>query len=546
MATSLLFQTIDQLSREKGIDLEIVVGAVEDAILVAARKYYQTDDDLLSQFNRDTGVVEVFAVKKVLETVTDPTKEISLEDARKHQPEINVEEELRIPLPTDVLGRIAAQTAKQVIFQKVREAERESVHAEYSQRSGELVNCMVKRTEGPDLIVDLGRTEGRLPRREQSRLESYQIGDRIRVIIVEVDRAARGPQVIVSRADPILVQRLFEMEVPEIYDGTVIVKMIAREAGERTKIAVLSRQNDVDCVGACVGMKGSRVQSIIRELQGEKIDIIQYDEDPLKFAGNAISPARVNHVSVADVEERRLEIVVEDTQLSLAIGRKGQNVRLAAKLLGWHVDIKSEEEKRREVEIQMAALTRSGTSVNALESIGKKTLKKLIDHDIDTVEGLAQTTPAELMKIPGVGDKTVEKIRQVVADFFEQVQEETAPEPETETAEVEAGSESADETAESPTPEGEAEPTVAAAETETELESAPLEEPEKAGETEMEVETAEPAPETDEIAEAPDVEEPPESAESEKVTAATPAEDSVEEAETESAPGGEEEAEKEN
>ena len=546
MATSLLFQTIDQLSREKGIDLEIVVGAVEDAILVAARKYYQTDDDLLSQFNRDTGVVEVFAVKKVLETVTDPTKEISLEDARKHQPEINVEEELRIPLPTDVLGRIAAQTAKQVIFQKVREAERESVHAEYSQRSGELVNCMVKRTEGPDLIVDLGRTEGRLPRREQSRLESYQIGDRIRVIIVEVDRAARGPQVIVSRADPILVQRLFEMEVPEIYDGTVIVKMIAREAGERTKIAVLSRQNDVDCVGACVGMKGSRVQSIIRELQGEKIDIIQYDEDPLKFAGNAISPAKVNHVSVADVDERRLEIVVEDTQLSLAIGRKGQNVRLAAKLLGWHVDIKSEEEKRREVEIQMAALTRSGTSVNALESIGKKTLKKLIDHDIDTVEGLAQTTPAELMKIPGVGDKTVEKIRQVVADFFEQVQEETAPEPETETAEVEAGSESADETAESPTPEGEAEPTVAAAETETELESAPLEEPEKTGETEMEVETAEPAPETDEIAEAPDVEEPPESAESEKVTAATPAEDSVEEAETESAPRGEEEAEKDN
>ena len=546
MATSLLFQTIDQLSREKGIDLEIVVGAVEDAILVAARKYYQTDDDLLSQFNRDTGVVEVFAVKKVLETVTDPTKEISLEDARKHQPEINVEEELRIPLPTDVLGRIAAQTAKQVIFQKVREAERESVHAEYSQRSGELVNCMVKRTEEPDLIVDLGRTEGRLPRREQSRLESYQIGDRIRVIIVEVDRAARGPQVIVSRADPILVQRLFEMEVPEIYDGTVIVKMIAREAGERTKIAVLSRQNDVDCVGACVGMKGSRVQSIIRELQGEKIDIIQYDEDPLKFAGNAISPAKVNHVSVADVDEQRLEIVVEDTQLSLAIGRKGQNVRLAAKLLGWHVDIKSEEEKRREVEIQMAALTRSGTSVNALESIGKKTLKKLIDHDIDTVEGLAQTTPAELIKIPGIGDKTVEKIRQAVADFFEQVQEETAPEPETETAEVEAGSESADETAESPTPEGEAEPTVAAAETETELESAPLEEPEKAGETEMEVETAEPAPETDEIAEAPDVEEPPESAESEKVTAATPAEDSVEEAETESAPGGEEEAEKEN
>lgn len=546
MATSILFQTIDQLSREKGIDLEIVVGAVEDAILVAARKYYKTDDDLVSQFNRETGVVEVFAVKKVLETVTDPTKEISLEDARIHQPGINVEEELRIPLPTDVLGRIAAQTAKQVIFQKVREAERESVHAEYSQRSGELVNCMVKRTEGPDLIVDLGRTEGRLPRREQSRLESYQIGDRIRVIIVEVDRAARGPQVIVSRADPILVQRLFEMEVPEIYDGTVIVKMIAREAGERTKIAVLSRQSDVDCVGACVGMKGSRVQSIIRELQGEKIDIIQYDEDPLKFAGNAISPAKVNHVSVADVEERRLEIVVEDTQLSLAIGRKGQNVRLAAKLLGWHVDIKSEEEKRREVEIQMAALTRSGTSVNVLESIGQKTLKKLIDHDIDTVEGLAQTTPAELTKVPGIGEKTVEKIRQAVADFFEQVPEETAAEPESGAAEVEAGSESADGTAENPTPEGETDTTAEAAETETELEAAQVEEPEKAGETEIEVEAAEPALETEEAAEVPDVEESAESADSEKVTAATSTEDSVEDTEPDSASVVDEEGKKED
>ena len=538
MGTSLLFQSIDQLSREKGIDPDIVVGAVEDAMLVAARKYYKTDDDLLSQFNRETGVVEVFAVKKVMETVSDATKEISLEDAKKYEPEIKVEEVIRIPLPTDVLGRIAAQTAKQVIFQKVREAERESVHAEYSQRSGELVNCMVKRIEGPDIIVDLGRTEGRLPRREQSRLESYQIGDRIRVVIAEVDRAARGPQVIVSRADPILVQRLFEMEVPEIYDGTVVVKMIAREVGERTKIAVLSRQNDVDCVGACVGMKGSRVQSIIRELQGEKIDIIQYDEDPIKFAGNAISPAKVNHVSVANVEERRLEIVVEDTQLSLAIGRKGQNVRLAAKLLGWHVDIKSEEEKRREVEIQMAAMTRSGTSVSALESVGQKILKKLMDQDIDTIEVLAQTTPAELTKIPGIGEKTVEKIRQAVADFFEQEPEETAEEPEPEAGEVEAGSEAADEAPESPTPDGEVETAEPVLETEekvdaveqAETESAPADEGEaarivdlpEAAEAETEVETAEPVLETEE-----------------KV-------DAVEQAETESAPADEGDAEKQS
>ena len=491
MATSLLFQSIDQLGREKGIDPEVIIGAVEDAILVAVRKYYKTDDALLSQFNRKTGVVEVFAVKKVMETVTDPTEEISLEDAKRHEPEINVGGEIRISLPTDVLGRIAAQTAKQVIFQKVREAERESVYAEYSQRSGELVNCMVKRVEGPDLIVDLGRTEGRLPRREQSRLENYQIGDRIRVVIVEVNRTARGPQVVVSRAEPILVQRLFAMEVPEIYDGTVVVKMIAREAGERTKIAVLSNQSDVDCVGACVGMKGSRVQSIIRELQGEKIDIIQYDEDPIRFAGNAISPAKVTTVSIANLEERRLEIVVDDTQLSLAIGRKGQNVRLAAKLLGWHVDIKSEEEKRQEVEIQMAALTRSGVSVKALESIGQKTLKKLIDHDIDTIEILAQTTPAKLTQLPGIGEKTVEKIREAVADFFEQVPDQNAEETESDSIKVEAELESSEEAEDGMTSEGEADIATEGIETGDESQADQVVGPEEAGRQETKEEVAE-------------------------------------------------------
>ena len=431
MATSILYQSIDQLSREKGIDPEIIVSAVEDAILVATRKYYKSQEDLYSLFNKETGKVEVFAVKKVVDTVTDPIKEISLEEARSYAPEANPEEEIQIPLPTDALGRIAAQAAKQVIFQKVREAERESVHAEYSQRLGELINCTVKRTEGPDVVVDLGRTEGRLPRREQSRLESCQVGDRIRVLILDVDRQARGPQVIISRTDPLVVQRLFEMEVPEIYDGTVVIKAIAREPGERTKVAVYSTANDVDCVGACVGMKGSRAQSIIRELRGEKIDIIQYDEDPIRFAANAISPAKVNHVSVSDIEARRLELVVDDTQLSLAIGRKGQNVRLAAKLLGWHIDIKSEEEKRQEIELQMAALTRSGTSIEVLESIGEKTLRKLSEHGISTIEQLAKTTPAELTSMPGVGERTVDKIRQAVADFFEQAPEtaqEEAPE----------------------------------------------------------------------------------------------------------------------
>jgi N utilization substance protein A len=426
VATSLLYQTIDQLSREKGIDPQIIIAAVEDAVLVATRKYYKTAEDLESRFNKDTGAVEVHALKKVVEQVQDPDHEIGLDQARKIDPEVALEGEVRIPKATDVLGRIAAQAAKQVIFQKVREAERDTVYAEYNQRVGELVNCTVKRLEGPDVIVDLGRTEARMPRKEQSRLESYQIGDRLRGVITQVDRAARGPQVIVSRADGMLVQKLFEMEVPEIYDSTVVIKAIAREAGERTKVAVYSKDPDVDCVGACVGMKGMRVQSIIRELRGEKIDIIEYNEDPLVFAANALSPAKINHVSVVDMEQRHLEVIVDDTQLSLAIGKKGQNVRLAAKLLGWHIDIKSEEEKRQEIESQMAAMALRGAAISELKGLGEKTLEKLRDHGVETVEQLAQMTPDDLMQIQGVGEKTVERIRRVVTDYFERDQTSTA------------------------------------------------------------------------------------------------------------------------
>jgi N utilization substance protein A len=428
VSTSLLYQTIDQLSREKGIDMQVIISAVEDAILVATRKYYKSNEDLRSHFNKDTGVVEVHAVKKVVEEVADPNLEISLEEARKYNPEVLLEGEVLIPMKTDVLGRIAAQTAKQVIFQKVREAERETVYAEYSQRVGELVNCTVKRTEGPDIIVDLGRTEARLPRKEQSRLESYQIGDRLRAVITLVDRAARGPQVIVSRADGALVQRLFEMEVPEIYDSTVVIRALAREPGERTKVAVYSKDPDVDCVGACVGMKGMRVQSIIRELRGEKIDIIEFNEDPVIFAANALSPAKINHVSILEAEQKHLEVIVDDTQLSLAIGKKGQNVRLAAKLLGWRIDIKSEEEKRQEIESQMAQMALRGAPISDLAGLGEKTLQKLRDHGVETVEQLAQMTPDELTQIQGIGEKTVERIRRVVTDYFEQAQQPEAEE----------------------------------------------------------------------------------------------------------------------
>jgi len=278
--------------------------------------------------------------------------------------------------------------------------------------------------------VDLGRTEGRMPRKEQSRLETYQIGDRIRGVIKEVDRAARGPQVIVSRADSLLVQKLFEMEVPEIYDSTVVIKAIAREAGERTKVAVYSKDPDVDCVGACVGMKGMRVQSIIRELRGEKIDIIEFNEDPLVFAANALSPAKINHVSVIDMADKHLEVIVDDSQLSLAIGKKGQNVRLAAKLLAWHIDIKSEEEKRQEIESQMAAMALRGAPISELGGLGDKTLQKLREHGIESVEQLAQMTPEDLMQIQGVGEKTVERIRRVVTDYFERDRTGGGPAPE--------------------------------------------------------------------------------------------------------------------
>jgi N utilization substance protein A len=438
MTTSLLYQTIDQLSREKGIDPSVIIAAVEDAILVATRKYYKSTEDLESHFNKETGAIEVFAVKKVVEEVADPVRELTLEQAQKLNPDATMESEIRIPKATDVLGRIAAQTAKQVIFQKVREAERETVFAEYNTRIGELVNCSVKRTEGPDIILDLGRTEARLPRKEQSRLESYQIGDRLRGVITLVDRAARGPQVIISRADPILVQKLFEMEVPEIYDGTVVIRAIAREAGERTKVAVYSKDPDVDCVGACVGMKGMRVQSIIRELRGEKIDIIEFNDDTVTFAANALSPAKINHVSVVDVEEKHLEVIVDDTQLSLAIGKKGQNVRLAAKLLGWRIDIKSEEEKRQEIESQMAAMALRGAAITELKGLGEKTMARLREHGVETVEQLAQMTPDELTQISGIGEKTVERIRKVVTDYFEHDQaaaEEAAAEAEAPAAE---------------------------------------------------------------------------------------------------------------
>jgi transcription termination/antitermination protein NusA len=419
--SNVLFQTIDQISREKGIDPQIVIHAIEDAIVVASRKYFKSNEDLRGRINPETGEIDVYAIRKVVDSVTNPLHEISLDEARSIKADAQLEEEIEFKKPTVGLGRISAQMAKQVIFQKVREAERESVYAEYHKHVGEIVNCVVKRFENGDIIVELGKTEGKLSKRDQSRLENFSVGDRIRVVITKVEKTTKGPQVMVSRTDPTLVQHLFQTEVPEIYDGTVQVKSIAREAGERTKIAVTSREKDVDPVGACVGMKGTRVQSIIRELRGEKIDIIQWSDDVVTFATNAISPAKISRVSIVDSNEKVMEMVVEDSQLSLAIGKKGQNVRLASKLIGWRIDIKSEEEKRAEVESQMQQLQETiPTPVENMPGLTPSLVQKLNAAGIGTVEQLANLSPEELENIPGIGEKTIEKISDALSEYYTQ------------------------------------------------------------------------------------------------------------------------------
>ncbi|MFN7915285.1 MAG: transcription termination factor NusA [Vicinamibacterales bacterium] len=422
-----LQQTIEALSKEKNVDPEVIITALQDAIETAARKRYK-NENMRARFNTESGQMELVAVKKIVAEVTNPATEMSLDEAHTlYGDEAEVDMEVEFPRPTEDLGRIAAQTAKQVIFQKVREAERENVFAEFNQQIGDVKNGIVKRFENGDIIVELGRIEAVLPRKEQSRAESYSPQDRIRAVIKRVNRSAKGPQIELSRTDPALLIKLFEQEVPEIYDGTVMIRGAVREAGDRAKVAVYSRERDVDPVGACVGMKGTRVQAIIRELRGEKIDIVEYSEDPIAFVTNALSPAKVQRVSIVDDGDHVMEVVVEDKQLSLAIGKKGQNVRLAAKLTGWRIDIKSEEEKRREVEAQFGELEAGAEGAAegaegeadaadatplpyALEGVGDRTVRKLVEAGFDTAEAVAAATVEQLSEIPGIGGKTAEKI----------------------------------------------------------------------------------------------------------------------------------------
>src|SRR5215467_2754734 len=424
MSTSPIPQTIDVLSREKGIDPQVIITAIEDAVVTAARKQFKTGEDLHARYNPENGDVELFALMRVVEAVENPATEIDITEVESLGIEgAEVGDQLEFPKSREELGRIAAQTAKQIIFQKVREAERNNVYDEYIGRVGELVHGFVKRFEGGRIIVDLGKVEAVLPKPEQSRAESFSQGERIRIVINQVSKEAKGPQVELSRTSPELLKRLFEMEVPEIYDGTVQIKGVVREPGDRARIAVISTERDVDPVGACVGMKGSRVQAIIRELRGERIDIIEWSEDPAVFAANALSPAKVSKVEINSFEEKRLTVTVPEDQLSLAIGKKGQNVRLAAKLVSWHIDIRSAEEAARAAAAQLEAVMAGSeaTLTNIRESLAldQITAERLRDRGIETIEQLASTTVDELVDLIDISldeaNNILEKSRRLLA-----------------------------------------------------------------------------------------------------------------------------------
>jgi N utilization substance protein A len=412
--TSSIGQSIEVLCSEQGLDRDMVIEAMKEAVRAAARKQFRAQDSIQVDWNNEEGVIEISAQKTVVEVVEEPTEELSLEEAQELAgDEVEIGDQLLIPLPNEEMGRIAAQTAKQILVQKVREAIREKVYDEYVDRKGELINGTVKRFERGDMIIDLGNNlEAFVPRAEQSRGEMWNQGERIRVVIVDVLREQKGQQIKGSRASADLLKRLFEMEVPEIYDDTVVIKSAVREPGDRAKIAVASNEKDVDPVGACVGMKGSRVQAIIKELRGEKIDIIEWSDEPSVFAANALSPAKVSQVRITDISNRQMEVIVGEDQLSLAIGKKGQNVRLAARLVGWDIKIVSEELLKKEIALQMGKMMASGHAVpiTALEGVTAPQAEVLSEKGISDVESLAATTVDDLVDYLDVSLDEAERI----------------------------------------------------------------------------------------------------------------------------------------
>ncbi len=397
LVSNTFFDSVKLIAAEKNIPEEDVFKAVEEALVKAAERYFQGLGfyyNLVAQMDRETGEFHVYALKTVVTDVEEEDLEISLEEAQALSPEAAEGDTLWLPQDTSQLGRIAAQAAKQVLVQKVREAERDRIYNEFVDRIGEVVVAEVKRFEKSAIILEIDRVEAMLRRSEALRGDRFDKGQRIKVVIVGVDKSAKDPQIQVSRTDPRLLVRLFDQEVPEIHDGTVVIKSCVREAGDRAKVAVASIDPDVDPVGACVGLKGSRVQAIIRELKNEKIDIVRYDDDIHRFIANALNPAKTIRVTVTDPEARRVEVVVDDDQLSIAIGKRGQNVRLAAKLTGWNIDVRSESEKRREAEAAMGLALPEGEA-GPNEVAEEAPASRLLD-ELGEVEGLDADLAARL------------------------------------------------------------------------------------------------------------------------------------------------------
>ncbi|MBZ0170002.1 hypothetical protein MELA_00803 [Candidatus Methylomirabilis lanthanidiphila] len=415
-----LLQVIEQVGREKEIDSAVLIEAVSAAILSASRKTLGTALDLRVEFDQPSRCFKLYAVRKVVEQIVNPHVEIAIDEARQLRPEAQLGDEIKSEVPAKEFGRIAAQTAKQVIIQRVKEAERESVFQAFRARVGELVAGVVQRVAKGNVIINLGKAEAILPPREQLPREDYRVGDRVRAYVLDVKKLPRGSQIVLSRTHPGLLAKLLEIEVPEIYEGIVEIKAVARDAGERAKVAVTSRDSNVDPVGACVGYRGSRIQAIVRELMGEKIDVIAWKDDPASFARSALAPAEIESVEVVQ-ETHTLHVLVADGQLSLAIGKRGQNARLAAKLLGWKVDVKGRGEVQKEPkeQIQPEADAAASTAESAadtgpplaeLPGVGEKLADRLVEAGLDSCQKLADASDDALVQVEGIGPKTAQKL----------------------------------------------------------------------------------------------------------------------------------------
>ena len=402
MQISDISRVVEQVSRDKGIERDVLIKALEEALKSAARKKFGPKMDIEVQYNENSGEIEVFQFKDVTENVTEPALEISLEEGRKLDPDCEIGDSLGTKMDTSTFGRIAAQSAKQVIIQKMKDAEKDAVYASFIDRKGDTLNGIVQRIDRGDIIVNLGHTEGIVPVREQVPKETYRRGDRIRAYILDVLHESRGPQIILSRTHPNFLIHLFRTEVPEITEGIVTIMGAAREPGIRAKFAVASNNSDIDPVGACVGMKGSRVQNVVQELRGEKIDIIPWHIDPAKFVCNALAPAEISRVIIDEVNQS-MEVIVPDEFLSIAIGKKGQNVRLASKLTGWHLDVKSETK-------YSIAMQSGYDSLVALPGVGISMADALYELGLYSAEEVSNATPEDLIQVRGIGEETAKKL----------------------------------------------------------------------------------------------------------------------------------------